>query len=263
MKRLRRDMYACGEVGLPKQIFCQERAWQLDTVFKHDFFACTGRYQCEQTQELIVLKINRLRPFLYIPLASIGRFLCEREMNVLKQLQDIEQVPQLIKPYGRNGFIYRYIEGKSLDEKPELPDDFFDQLENVLTAIHQQNVCYMDMNKRGNILIGTDNKPYIIDFQISLFLPAKWCNGLKEKFRREDLYHLFKHKRRLRPDLLTQDERASSKRTSRLISAHRVIAKPFQKVRRSILRLLYKKNILKSNSESDRSPENDPSRFMK
>lgn len=256
-------MYACGEAGLPKQIVCEGKPWQLDTVFKHDFFACTGRYRNEKTDEKIVLKISRLQPFLGIPCAWMGRFLRNREIGILRQLDDLDQTPQTIKSFGCNGLVYRYIEGQSLDEKPDLPYEFFDQLQTLLETMHQRKICYMDLNKRGNILVGKDGRPYVIDFQISLFLPAKWGNWLRGLLQREDLYHLFKHKRKLRPDLMTPEERISAKQPSLLIRIHRAIAGPFQKVRRFILRSLYQKNILRSDSTADRSPENDPTRFLK
>ena len=255
-------MYACGQAELPQQINCEGKQWQLETVFKHDFFACTGRYLCEQTQERIVLKISRLQSFLGIPCAWIGRFLRNREIRILKQLEGIDQFPRIIKQYGKNGLIYHYIEGRTLDEKAEIPDDFFERLRDLLQAIHQRHICYMDLNKRGNILVGKDGRPYIIDFQICLFLPAKWCNQLRRAFQKEDLYHLHKHKHKLRHDLLTEQEHIHIKRLSLLIRLHRIIAYPFQKVRRSILRLMYRKNILHYDSTSNRSPENDPGRFF-
>lgn len=254
-------MYACGRAGLPPQITCDGKQWDLETVFKHDFFACTGRYWCEQTPERIVLKVGRLQSFLGLPCAWIGRFLRNREARILRQFRDIDQLPDIIKLYGRNGVIYNYIEGKTLDEKPSIPDDFFDQLRTLLETIHKRNICYMDLNKRGNILVGQDGRPYIIDFQISLFLPAKWCCRLREAFQKEDLYHLLKHKRKLRPDLLTEEEQI--KRPSILIRLHRIVAHPFQKLRRPVLRFLYQKDILHSVSNSNRSPENNPDRFLR
>ncbi|MHC4553868.1 MAG: hypothetical protein ACYSUS_01000 [Planctomycetota bacterium] len=129
-------MFACGRAELPQQINCKGKQWQLETVFKHDFFACTGRYRCEQTQERIVLKVSRLQSFLGIPCVWIGRFLRNREIGILKQLKDIDQFPNIIKLYGRNGVIYDYIAGKTLDEKPSVPDNLFDQLQALLESIH-------------------------------------------------------------------------------------------------------------------------------
>ncbi|MHC5138528.1 MAG: hypothetical protein ACYSOF_01345 [Planctomycetota bacterium] len=262
MKCLRHDMYACGRAELPQQINCDGKQWQLETVFKHDFFACTGRYRCDQTQGRIVLKINRLQSFLGIPCAWVGRFLQKREVKALRQLQDIDQFPNIIKLYGHNGLIYNYIEGKTLDENPSIPDDFFDQLRALLETVHQRKICYMDLNKRGNIIVGKDGRPHLIDFQISMFLAAKWKNRLRKAFQKEDLYHLLKHKRKFRPDLLTEQELAHAKRPSLLIRIHRIIAFPFQKLRRLILRLMYRTDILHCDPTSSRSPENDPGRFF-
>ena len=261
VKRLRTDMFACGQAELPQEISCNGKSWQLEAIFKHDFFACTGSYISKQNKDRIVLKISRLQSFLGIPCAWIGRFLRNREANILRQLQDLDQVPQMIKPFGRNGLVYCYIEGKTLDEKPSVPDKFFVQLHSLLETIHQRNIFYMDLNKRGNIILGEDKRPYIIDFQISMHLPAKWYNWLRKALQKEDFYHLLKHKRKLRPDLLSEQEIPFVTQPSFLIRFHRAIAYPFRIIRRSILRQMYRKNILSPDRSSNRSPENDPGRF--
>ena len=146
LKQLQCDMYACGRAGLPQEINCGGKSWQLETILKHDFFACTGRYHRTQTDEQLVLKISRLQSFLGIPCAWFGRFVRNREVKILKQLEDINQFPNVIKLYGRSGVVYRYIKVKTLDEDPNVPDDFFDQLRALLETIHQRNICYMDLN---------------------------------------------------------------------------------------------------------------------
>jgi hypothetical protein len=168
--RLQNDMFACGSSGLPISIVCNGSAYRLEAVFKHDFFACTGRYISHETTERIVLKLSRIQPFCGIPLRWLGHFLRNRELKLLSLLQDIDVVPKELYPFGSNGLIYRYIEGHSLDEKPEIPDQFFNELKHLLKLLHDKNICYMDLNKRGNILLGTDKHPHLIDFQISLYL---------------------------------------------------------------------------------------------
>lgn len=264
MKRLNNDMYACGRGGLPEVIYCSGLTWGLERTFKHDFFACTGLYGCRDTGQKCVLKIGRVQSFLGISLAWSGHFLRSRELKILGKLDGIDQVPAVLGTFGRNGLIYEYIEGKSLDEQPALADDFFVLLEGLLDKLHERNVCYMDMNKRGNILVGRDGRPYLIDFQISLFLPGRFWAGLRRHFQKADRYHLLKHKRRLRGDLLTDSEREQSRRHGTLIGLHRaVIANPFRKVRRAILRFLYRKRILIPPSQEISTPENDPRRFLR
>lgn len=262
MGRLNHDMYACGQKGLPETIYCVQQTWHLQHTFKHDFYACTGLYFCRDTNRRCVLKISRVQPFFGIPTAYIGRFLRNRELKILRRLNGLDQIPNFLGTFGRNGLIYEYIEGKSLDERPPLPDNFFSQLEKLLDKIHDRNVCYMDMNKRGNILIGKDGRPYLIDFQISLFLPGRFWSRLRQNFQKADRYHLLKHKRKFRPDLLTEDERKRAKQAGRLIGLHRLIGNPFRKVRRAILRFLYRKNILTPRSHTLSTPENDHRRFL-
>ena len=213
--RFKNDLFACGTAGLPKTVFVSGRQWTLERTYKHDFFAATGLYESlDGSSERAVLKINRVESFLGVPLGWIGRWLKNREYGLLRQLQSLDQVPSLICEYERNGFMYRYIDGRSLDEKPCLPDTFFDDLEALLRKIHRMNICYVDLNKRSNILLGSDNRPYIIDFQISTRLHWRWSNPLRNMLQREDYYHLLKHKRRLRPDLMSESEKALSRHRS-------------------------------------------------
>jgi hypothetical protein len=269
LKRLKKDLYACGEEGLPKVITLREQEYRLTRTFKHDFFAATGYYEpiADNRQNSadvpcpLVLKINRTQPFFGIPLAWLGRGLCSHEIRILEKLNTLDQVPKLAGRWGLNGFVYPYIEGRSLDEKPPIPDGFFEDLETLLNLIHQRHVCYIDLNKRGNILLGRDGRPYLIDFQISLAWKrhGQMCCLLQK----EDHYHLLKHKRRLRPDLLSPQQRKDSYRKSIWIQIHRAATWPYRFLRRGMMRWLWKHGYLQEHTGSDLSPENDPQRFKR
>lgn len=260
---LKKDLYACGS-GLPKEVCVGSVRYRHVRTFKHDFFAATGYYEPVREGDAaeahpLVLKINRKQSFMGIPLRWLGRGLQKHELEILRYLQDLDQVPRLVERWGSNGFLYEYIEGQSLDEKPEIPDTFFDELGALLDRIHDKNICYIDFNKRGNILAGRDGRPYLIDFQISIHLKRR--GRLCRMLQREDRYHLLKHKRRLRPDLLSEEERENSRRKSIWIRLHRGIAGPFRYVRRRILRRLYEHYHPDTEVNGGRSPENDPRRF--
>lgn len=263
MRQLQNDMFACGEAGLPASITLGGKCYRLDTTFKHDFFACTGRFCCPDTGQRVVLKMNRVRSFLGIPLSWLGHFLRNRELKFLQLLGDIDNVPTASGAFGRNGLIYKYIEGKSLDERPDIPDHFFSELEKLMALLHSRNICYMDLNKRGNILVGTDKRPYLIDFQISVLLRAPWLSFFRKAFQKEDLYHLFKHKRKFRPDLMSRQELLQSRRISWLIRIHRFVTYPFRQSRRWLLRKLYSSKMLEFKLGGLRTPENNPARFLK
>ena len=53
---------------------------------------------------------------------------------------------------------------------------------------------------------------------------------------RADWYHFYKHKRKRRKDLVTEDEYALGKRTSWAIKLHRFVTKPYFFIRRKIQR---------------------------
>jgi RIO-like serine/threonine protein kinase len=162
--------------------------------------------------------------------------------------------------------IYRYIEGRSLKELKDLPDDFFDQLLVLLGRIHARNVVYLDMNKRSNILLGADGRPHLIDFQISLYINGHvpFCEPVSDYLRRilqqADVYHLFKHKRRLCPHLLTDQERILSLNRNLPMQAHRILARPLRKLRRFALKALHDNGILPVDRHRDCPPPKDPTR---
>jgi len=245
-------LLACGRGGPARHMVIEGARYELRGVLKHDFFAATALYEIKgrstkQKPGKIVLKTQRQRHFLGIPLSWLGRYLCCREVSILQRLGGLEGVPHLVCRYGRAGFVYEYIEGQSLEEQPELPYGFFDQLLDLLKQVHEHKVLYLDMNKRGNILVGFDRRPYLIDFQISLYigedslLPRRLSQYLRQTLQAADLYHLYKHKRRLCPDRLRPDETSISLALSTPIRAHRMIATPLRKLRRAFLKSVLEK----------------------
>ncbi|MFA5553944.1 MAG: hypothetical protein WCZ89_00195 [Phycisphaerae bacterium] len=185
-----------------------------------------------------------------LPLQWLGKALCEREVRILKKVRDIENVQNFVCRYGDYGFVYQYINGKPLSKVKETPEDFFDKLEELLQNLHRRNICYVDMNKRDNIIVGKDGQPNLIDFQISvqigkysLGLPA-FSKMIQNKLEKADRYHVLKHKRRLKPMSLKPSEWQASYSPSGLIKIHRVIATPIRRLRRKVLKSLHKKQPL-------------------
>jgi serine/threonine protein kinase len=266
-------LYACGRNGLPRHIEFEGRRYDLREVLKHDFFAGTALYASEarspDEQEArpakIVLKLSRRNHLLGLPLSWLGERISAHEISILRRLAHLQGTPRLLSRYGKTGFIYEYIEGHSLKEQPELPDDFFDQLLELLLHIHQRNVVYLDMNKRSNILVGTDGSPHLIDFQISTHIgehalfSRRLSNYLRQALQQADIYHLFKHKRRLSPDLLSPQEKVLSHQMSGLIRAHRLVATPLREFRRALLRLLYARGLLVPEENGPGTCETEPS----
>jgi hypothetical protein len=235
-------MRALGKHDLPATIDVGGVTYRHQRTHKHDFWAVTGFYASESGQRA-VLKMSRTTDFAGLPLEWIGRWLCRREMRFYQRLSDLPNVPSLLGTVGATGFVHAYAEGRPLSKERPVPDHFFDQLTELLRQLHGRDMAYVDANKPENILVGNDGKPHLIDFQISFDLHdlgGDWwfTRYMLRKLQAEDFYHVLKHKRKLRPDLMNSHELADAERTSGLIKFHRIITTPYFRLRRRTFKRL-------------------------
>jgi hypothetical protein len=235
--------------GLPAAIRCAGAEYRFVRQFKHDFFAATGLYERSGNQApmpdaqspmpcSIVLKLQRCRPLLGLPLRWLGAWLTRHEATIYRELADVPGVPRLVGLHGPTGFIHEFVPGRPLHRDTPVSDTFFDELADLLRAVHARGIAYVDLNKRQNILVADDGRPCLIDFQISFRLGRRggeWPRSLLDMLQRQDWYHFFKHKRRCRPDLMTPAEVAQSYRPDGWINLHRRISRPYFLLRRWIL----------------------------
>jgi RIO-like serine/threonine protein kinase len=146
-----------------------------------------------------------------------------REYQIYRKVESIPGVPPLGPRLGSHGYYHEYIEGKTLFEVKregiDLPETFFNDLRKIIDEIHKRDICYVDLNKLGNIIFGRDGKPYLIDYQVSLEVPklllvARLFRGFFEQLKREDLYHLYKHKSRFLANTMTSEELVLAKKSN-------------------------------------------------
>ena len=237
-------LLALGQQCLPEYVILKQTEYRLEQVFKHDFWAASGLYANGTGR--VVLKIYRQQDLLGLPMKWLGRWLARREMYFYSQLQDLPGIPGLLGKLDDNGFIHGYVPGPTLLECPrnKIDDGFFDRLADLMGSLHRRGISYIDANKRDNVIVATDGQPYLIDFQIS-WRPNGWgCAGLSNRalrfMQRMDFYHLFKHKSRLRPDLMRPQEWQLRRNPGFWHRMHRIVAKPFRQFRRTTLRRLSK-----------------------
>ncbi len=229
-------LYALPGAALPATVTCDGAVYELVETFKHDFFAATGLYR--GPAGLAVLKVGRINPAFSVPLDWIGRVLAGREVHHYRVAEGLPGVPRLIGRVGPTGLLHAFVPGHPLGRREAVSDTFFDELRGLLDALHARDMAYVDLNKRQNILVGDDGRPYLIDFQISLHVPRRGWRGARlaqwvlRRFQDADTYHLLKHKRRLRPDLLTEVERERVERIGFWIRLHRLVARPLTALRR-------------------------------
>jgi hypothetical protein len=230
------SLRALGRADLPVTFTVAGQTYRHERTIKHDFFAATGFYRSEADGRRVVLKVGRTQDYAGVPFLWLGKWLCEREMRFYAACADLPNVPSLAGRVGPTGFVHEYVPGQPLSKHRPIPDRFFDELVELLQVLHGRDIAYVDTNKPQNILQGDDGRPHLIDFQISFGLKDFGDNfitrGILRRLQKEDLYHILKHKRRLRPDLLTPEERETAERRSWFIRAHRFITKPYFLFRR-------------------------------
>jgi hypothetical protein len=240
-----RTLYALRALGrsdLPATFNVAGETYAHEKTIKHDFFAATGFYKRSSDGQRAVLKVGRTHDYAGVPLQWLGKWLCERELRFYHACADLPAVPAILGRVGPTGFVHDYVPGQPLSKDRPIPDPFFDELFTLLCELHRRNVAYVDTNKPQNILQGDDGRPHLIDFQISFDLHDFGDNPLTRtilrRLQKEDLYHILKHKRRLRPDLLTPEEREIAQRKSWFIRLHRLITKPYFLIRRRTFKRL-------------------------
>jgi len=200
---------ALGRQDLPEQVEVDGETFRLSGTFKHTFAAAVGLY--ERGGELVVCKFHRQATFFGIPLHGIGRLMSIYEAAVMRRCKDLPGVPRLRLVDHRTAMGHDFIPGHPLERDTKVDDDFFPRFLELLRGMHERGVAYVDLEKPGNILLGDDGHPWLIDFQVAFYVPqrlfgettlVRWLRGV---LQRADIYHAMKHYRRVRPDLLGRE----------------------------------------------------------
>jgi len=241
--------------------------YRLVRVFKHDFYAATCLYETAEAVDIprAVVKFGRTQAFCGVPLDWLGRRMRMHEEDIYRALAGLAGVPRWAGGLDDATYAIEYIDAVPLDHLDTPPAGFFDRLLDLFGAVHARGVAYSDANKRSNILVDDAGEPFLIDYQISFRRRDDWPwpfrNLLAAAVRyiqRADLYHVYKHKRRLSPDEMTPMERDLSRRRGPLHRLHRKLTKPYRSLRRRFLRDQYRAGRLKSptaNLEDHDQPE--------
>jgi hypothetical protein len=256
---------------MPAEIELADGRYRHVRTFKHDFFAATGLY--EGPSGKVVLKLGRTASLLGLPMAWLGEWAADHEADMYRLAEGVPGVPRCFGRLGRTGFAHAFAEGHPLQRHERVGDDFFAQLADILSQLHARGMAYVDLEKRENILVGTDGRPWLIDFQISYpgpqldgqirrrrgpgtlhrLVPHEFRAYLLARLQAGDHYHLLKHRRRHRPDTLSEAEMASSYHVGVMIQLHRRLMRPLTLLRRGVLKQL---------TGRSRSPKQDGPEFM-
>jgi hypothetical protein len=242
---------ALGSQEPPERVTVDGNAYYLREIFKHDSWAATAKYgdggpitpRCPEDrrgidQNVIVCKFNRQSPVGLIPMRWLGRWLAYREHYFLSALSDVCGIPEVyddIRVDGKvaqNAVAHAFVPGSPLSLCSDLDPLFFERIEGLVAELHRRRIVYVDLHKQENVIVGDDGLPYLIDFQVSLYLPNRfWLNPLFRILQDCDRYHLYKHRKHLRIPGDSVDR-------PWLIRAHRRIGVPLRTARRRFLVLI-------------------------
>lgn len=227
----------------PQQLFLDGKDYRVEKILKEDFYSVNVLYGSQESPLRYVLKLSDFRFSLGVFLRPFASFMSWREYQIYKSVADIEGVPKLGPRYGKRGYFHAYVEGKTLfeigKENGVAPDGLFADLRRIIDEIHSRRIFYVDLNKLGNIIAGEDGKTYLIDYQICLPFPksgffGRLLNPLFKILIRDDLYHLYKHKSRFKPELMNDAEWQMSKRSKLKSIVDNLLWKNFRAIKRKL-----------------------------
>jgi hypothetical protein len=155
-----------------------------------------------------------------------------RERQALARLAGVSGVARLVEddvyaaapsldgtvPRLRDVLMRTWIEGVPLQESKELPENFFDLVEELVRELHAYRVCHNDLHKEANILVGSDGYPALVDFQLaSVHLRERRSFHVRA---REDLRHVAK----LRWKYESRGARSTAEGASALVKKRSLVA---------------------------------------
>jgi RIO-like serine/threonine protein kinase len=152
----------------------------------------------------VLVKDYRRRPLLYRE--TWGRLMVARETVIYRTLDGIPGIPRYYGRMDALAFMIERIDGPEGGqvEPGSLSPAFFDLLRETVLAMHARGVFHGDLRQRRNILVGPEERPYIIDFASGLRLPRN--SALLRFLARTDLSGVAKIRRKLAPDTMTDED---------------------------------------------------------
>lgn len=137
--------------------------------------------------------------------AWLARRLARREARALAALDGLAGTPRLLAFDG--AVLDRgWIAGLPMQRARPDHQDYFRLALALLRRLHRAGVTHNDLAKEPNWLVTADGRPAIVDFQLAIVHRRR--GRLFRMLAREDLRHLFKHKRTYRPDRLSARQSA-------------------------------------------------------
>ncbi len=151
----------------------------------------------------------------------LARYLMAREAKALACAQGTPGVPRFYGQPDPWSLTIAYVEGQPASELEPgtVPPEFFDRLHDTVQHLHAQGVLHCDLKRASNILVTPDWQPWLVDFAGALLRGRRWnplARMLWHWYHSDDYKAIIKLKRRLAPELVTDEELAFLQQRGRL-----------------------------------------------
>ncbi len=123
-------------------------------------------YLCQTPFGKVVIKRAHPAPVM----RWLGRMALSHEQRIYERLTDIPGVPRSFGMLDDENLALEHIEGESLRQVQHRladRDRFFALLRQTIDAMHDAGVAHGDLKRKYNILVGPDERPYVIDFGVA------------------------------------------------------------------------------------------------
>ncbi|NME36821.1 MULTISPECIES: hypothetical protein [Fusobacterium] len=124
---------------------------------------------------------------------TLGRIFVKREGNSLKKLEENPSVTKNIIFLSKYTLAFDFIKGKPLKSflDNSIEKEFFLELEKNVIEMHKKDIVHLDLRNLGNIIVGENYYPYLIDFQSCISI--KWLpQKLKDLIKGADITGIYK-----------------------------------------------------------------------
>ena len=166
---------------------------------KRDYLG-TVRLESRGSEQVVSRTIDGVSSWL----RPLARRLVRREAAALAQLGDQPAVPRLLAA-DRDRLVRSYLPGQVMFVGRPATRAYFRSALRLVRQIHRRGVAHNDLAKEANWLCFGDGSAGIVDFQIAIV--SRRRGKVFRVLAREDLRHLYKHKRHYLPGALTARQR--------------------------------------------------------
>jgi len=165
------------------------------------------------------------------PWRALGEAAIRREHAIYARIAGVPGIPQCIGLIDQKRLVLEFLEGGTFRDREhdiEHWGEFFERLLGTIRGIHARGVAHGDLKRKDNLIVGLDERPYIVDFGVASIersSRAPWSNAMYRWMRQYDYNAWVKLKTRGQLEPLTDEDIALYRPTTleRIARAIRVV----------------------------------------